>query len=189
MHSTKKARRRVPGSAGAWSTPGRASAACGALASLLLVSSTARAQAGTEPHGPPPPPAAAGTTSPAPTSPLTAHVKKKDEGAVYPKQALDEGYDEPVIVTLTLTVDVTGAVTRAVVDAPVGHGFDEAAVAASQKLVFDPATRDGKPVAAMIRFQYHFAPPLAVLSGRVVKAGVERPRAGATVVVRDTGGN
>ncbi len=65
--------------------------------------------------------------------------------------------------------------TRAVVETPAGHGFDEAAVAAAQKLEFEPALRDGKPVAAVIRFQYHFAPPLAALSGRVVKAGVERP--------------
>jgi TonB family protein len=147
------------------------------LLSFLLTPALAWAQAGAAP-----PPAAAA----APV--VTPPVKKKDEGVAYPKQALDEGFTDAVDVTLRLTIDKTGAVTQAVVDAPVGHGFDEAAVAAAQKLEFEPAQRDGKPVAVVIKFRYHFAPPLAVLSGRVVKAGVERPLASATVVARDAAG-
>jgi TonB family protein len=151
-----------------------------------LIPATAHAQVGIEQHGPPPPTAPGATPPAAPV--VTPPVKKKDDGAPYPKQALDEGFGDPVDVMLKLSIDVTGAVTRAVVETPAGHGFDEAAVAAAQKLEFEPATRDGKPVAVAIRFKYHFTPPPSVLSGRVVKAGVERPLSGATVVLRDKAG-
>lgn len=113
---------------------------------------------------------------------------KRNEGAAYPKQALDEGFHQTVEVPLILTIGPTGAVTRAVVQTPVGHGFDEAALAAVQRLEFQPATRDGVPVAARIRFVYRFTPPPAVLSGRVVTMASERPVPGATVVVREPGG-
>ena len=60
---------------------------------------------------------------------------------------------------MLLDIASTGLVTRAVVEKPVGHGFDEAAVAAGEKLEFEPATRGGKPIAVRIRFTYTFAPP------------------------------
>ncbi len=119
---------------------------------------------------------------------VTPPVVKKNEGATYPKQAIDDGVHDTVQVPVLLDIDATGLVTRAVVETPVGHGFDEAAVAAGQKLEFDPATRGGKPVAARIRFTYTFAPPPSVLSGRVVTLAGERPVVGATVVVRDAAG-
>ena len=112
-------------------------------------------------------------------------VVKANDGARYPQQALSEGFYDTVDVLLLLTIDDNGIVTSAVVDKPAGHGFDEVALAAAQKLVFDPATRDGKPVAARTRFVYRFTPPPAVLSGRVVTFARERPITGATVVVRD----
>jgi TonB family protein len=66
-------------------------------------------------------------------------------------------------VRLELDIDATGKVTDArVVEGP-GHGFDEAAIAAARKLEFDPATRDGKPIASKLRWRFHFdkrvAPP------------------------------
>ncbi|HEY4014597.1 MAG TPA: TonB family protein [Polyangiaceae bacterium] len=125
----------------------------------------------------------------APAAPkITVPVLKTDEGAVYPKQALDEGFAEAVEVPLVLTIDVTGAVTDAAVDHPVGHGFDEAAVTAARKLLFEPATRNGQPVASRTRFVYRFTPPPAVLTGRVVTLAGERPLDGARVVVRDAAG-
>jgi TonB family protein len=135
----------------------------------------------------PPPPTPAGTSRPA-APVVSPPVKKKDDGPIYPKQALDEGFGGEADVTLKITIDTNGAVTGAVVETPVGHGFDEAAIAAAQKLEFEPATRDGKPIPVVIRFHYHFTPPHAALSGRVVKAGVERPLPGATVIVRDKDG-
>jgi TonB family protein len=128
-----------------------------------------------------PPPAAAAPV-------VTMPVVKKNEGVTYPKQALDAGFHDAVEVSLILTIDATGVVTRAVVEKPVGHGFDEVAVEAAQKLEFEPATRDGKPTAARTRFVYRFTPPPAVLAGRVVSALGDRPIGGATVVVRDAAG-
>ncbi len=157
-----------------------------------LVASTST-RAGAQPSAPAggsaePPDGPHPSASPAPPT-ISMPVVKKNEGAAYPKQALDEGVRDPVEVPLVLDIDVTGAVTRAVVDKPVGHGFDEAAAAAAQKLEFYPATRaDGTPVAARIRFAYRFAPPPAVLSGRVVTLPGERPLAGASVTVRDAAG-
>ncbi len=117
--------------------------------------------------------------APAPAAPVvTMPVVKKNDGVTYPRQALDEGFHEPAEVSLILTIDATGVVTRAVVEKPVGHGFDEAAVEAAQKLQFEPATRDGKPVAARTRFVYRFTPPSAVLTGRVLAATSDRPARG-----------
>jgi TonB family protein len=136
-----------------------------------------------------PAPASTPATAPAAHAPVvTPPVVTKNEGAAYPKQALDEGFHETVEVPLILTIGPTGAVTRAVVEKPVGHGFDEAALAAAQRLELRPATRDGVPVAARIRLVYRFTPPPAVLSGRVVAQAGERPVAGATVVVREPAG-
>jgi TonB family protein len=147
---------------------------------FALAPARARAQ---EPSAPAP-------TGTAPASPpnVTLPVVKKNDGAAYPKQALDDGFRGPGEVALTLTIDASGVVTKAEVEEPAGHGFDEAAVAAAQKLEFEPATRDGKPIAARIRFLYRFAPPPAVLSGRVVTLAGERPVEGAVVVVRDASG-
>jgi TonB family protein len=139
------------------------------------------------------PPAASASAAPsdttAPAAPVVTMPKvKKDEGAVYPKAALDAGIRDPVEVAVLLTIDATGVVTRAVVEKPAGHGFDEAAVEAAQKLEFEPATRDGRPVAARTRFLFKFTPPLAALGGRVVTQLGDRPIAGANVVIRDASG-
>lgn len=82
-----------------------------------------------------------------------------DERAVYPAQAVDDHVAQPTTVTLILAIDPGGAVTSAEVEVPEGHGFDEAAIEAARRLVFEPATRDGVPVAARIRFRYTFEPP------------------------------
>jgi TonB family protein len=132
---------------------------------------------------------AASPLGPAASAPsVTLPVVQKNEGVAYPKRALDEGFRSSAQVTLTLTIDAAGAVTDAVVLTPAGHGFDEAAVAAAHKLEFSPATKDGKAVAAKIKFVYNFVPPPGVLSGRVVTLDGERPIAGATVVVRAASG-
>ncbi|HLK41663.1 MAG TPA: TonB family protein [Polyangiaceae bacterium] len=134
----------------------------------------------------------AGAAPPAPDTappvPVVPPSVKKNVGAEYPRQAIDEGFNQDVEITLQLTIDDKGVVTKALVETPVGHGFDEAAIAAAQKLEFDPARRGGKPVAARIRFTYRFSPPAAILSGRVLTAAGDRPIAGATVVARTASG-
>ena len=119
---------------------------------------------------------------------VTLPAVKKNGGAAYPKQALDEGISSLVEVKLVLDIDANGTVTKAVVEEPAGHGFDEAAVAAAKALEFEPAKRDGTPIAARIRFAYRFTPPPAVLSGRVVTLLGDRPIGGARVGVRDAAG-
>ena len=57
---------------------------------------------------------------------------------------------------LKLTVDATGKVTAAEVVEPAGNGFDEAAKEAALKFVFEPATRDGKPILVQILYRYNF---------------------------------
>jgi TonB dependent receptor/TonB-dependent Receptor Plug Domain/Gram-negative bacterial TonB protein C-terminal len=65
-------------------------------------------------------------------------------------------------VLLELTLDVRGAVTEA---KPIegDEPFASAALEASRSWTFRPARRDGKPVAAKIRFQARFVPPREVL--------------------------
>ena len=78
----------------------------------------------------------------------------KDSPARYPEQALKDRVREKVTVNLILEVDANGTVKNASIDVPAGHGFDEAAASAASTLVFEPATRNGTPTAAMIRFAY-----------------------------------
>ena len=114
---------------------------------------------------------------------------KTDPGAEYPTRALEDRVAATVTVVLLLDIDAAGAVTRATVATPQGHGFDEAAIAAAQKLAFDPARRDGTPIAARIKFQYLFTPPAPRLGGRVATQATDRPIAGADVTVRDSRGD
>ncbi len=152
-----------------------------AVALSALAPASAWAQSASTPPGAAPP-------QPASAPVVTMPVVKQNEGVAYPRAALDAGIHDTVEVSLILTIDATGVVTRAMVEKPAGHGFDEAAVEAAQKLTFEPATRDGKPVAAKTRFVYRFTPPAAALAGRVLSDVGERPIAGAAVVVRDASG-
>ncbi|WP_394821877.1 TonB family protein [Pendulispora albinea] len=111
-----------------------------------------------------------------------------DEGAQYPDAALKEGWTAPATVVLVLEIDTEGVVRKATVETPVGHGFDEAAVAAANKLRFEPAKRNGRAVAARIKHQYVFTPPPSRLVGRVAASASEAPIAGATVVVHAADG-
>ncbi|MFO0588685.1 MAG: TonB family protein [Polyangiaceae bacterium] len=122
-----------------------------ALLSCLLATGPAYAQSPA-----PPPPSAQGTKS-AP-SVVLPHVKTQPDVA-YPEQALKDGVRAVVTVGLTIEIDAEGTVRKATVDAPQGHGFDEAAVAAAEKSTFEPARRDGVAFAAKVRFALVFHPP------------------------------
>ncbi|WP_437817875.1 TonB-dependent receptor domain-containing protein [Sorangium sp. So ce1078] len=120
---------------------------------------------------------------------------------VYPPEAEKQGMEGSV--TLQLDIDRNGRVKQAVVVESAGHGFDESAVAAAQKLEFEPARRaDGTPAAARILYRYSFtlktaAPPPAAgepakpaenLRGTVLASGGDVPLAGATVSVARVAG-
>lgn len=104
-----------------------------------------------------------------------------DPGAEYPHQAVVDKILEPVTVTLVLQVDATGAIVKATPETPVGHGFDEAAVAAALKMKAEPATKNGTPIAARIKHQRTFPPPKGRLVGRLSTSSTDRSLAGARV--------
>ncbi|MET0592492.1 MAG: TonB family protein, partial [Polyangiaceae bacterium] len=74
---------------------------------------------------------------------------------IFPNEEKARG--ETATVILALDVDETGQVSRAVVTTSGGPAFDAAAVEASTRLRFSPATRGGKPIKAKIPFQFTFA--------------------------------
>lgn len=83
----------------------------------------------------------------------------QEAGAVYSEEARRAGVEG--IVTLAITVDVTGAVTDAQVVTSLGFGLDEAARDAALRSRFEPALRDGRPVRARIRLEHRFVLPRA----------------------------
>src|SRR6188768_1333465 len=116
------------------------------------------------------------------------------EHAEYPAEAEKAGLQADV--TLKLTVDREGNVTKADVPTPVGNGFDEAAKAAALKFKFTPATRDGVPIPVVIPYRYSFtltpkpgaeAPPPAPTTGNLLGgvrlAESNAPLAGALVTI------
>lgn len=111
-----------------------------------------------------------------------------DSPARYPEQALKDRVTVKVIVKLVLELDPSGRVKSATVPEPQGHGFDEAAASAASGLVFSPATRAGKPIAAKITYSYSFDPPGGRVAGKVLRPPNDVPVEGARVVVTDAAG-
>ncbi|MCU1278174.1 MAG: TonB family protein / TonB-dependent receptor [bacterium] len=105
-------------------------------------------------------------------------------------------------VTLVIDVDESGHVKAVEVASGAGDGFDEAAVAAALKFVFEPGEYQGKPVPVRVTYRYHFAlppPPRAPaapvapaapetvpIDGLVLQRGDRAPLAGVAVIVDDT---
>jgi TonB family protein len=129
-------------------------------------------------------PASAYAQAPAAAKPTLVPPKvKTDPGAVYPKQAITDKVATEVAVILVVEIDATGAVTKATVAEPQGHGFDEAAVEASKSLVFEPATRDGQPIPARIKHRYSFPVPKSIIRGKVANQSSDRGLAAEVSVV------
>ena len=138
----------------------------------------------------------AGSTAgaqPAATPPTIATFVHAD----YPDAARAAGREASV--ELEITVGADGLVRDARVLAPVGDGFDEAALVAVRQFVFTPATKDGQPIAARIHYRYAFtlepaaAAPAPVIAGRIEGQLVSRadgkPLAGVDVVVTSSDGS
>ena len=115
---------------------------------------------------------------------------KKDDGATYPAQALADKVKDPVTVVVKVEIDTSGAVQSATVDNPVGHGFDEAAIAAAKTLEYEPAKRNGTPIASKFLHRYVFTPPTSRIVGKVATERGKRdvPLAGATITVTSADG-
>jgi TonB family protein len=60
------------------------------------------------------------------------------------------------VVTLSLVVDTEGQPTDVQVTGPIGHGLDEKAVEAVKQWRFQPAMKDGNPIATKIAVQVNF---------------------------------
>ncbi|MET0389354.1 MAG: TonB family protein, partial [Polyangiales bacterium] len=88
---------------------------------------------------------------------LTPPELESSSEVVYPSDALAQRLEASVL--LQLSIDAAGAVTDAQVLEPAGHGFDESARSAALGFRFRPATRDGRPIAARIRYVYLFKLP------------------------------
>jgi TonB family protein len=65
--------------------------------------------------------------------------------AAYPEAARAERLEADV--RLELVIDEAGAVASARVVAPAGNGFDEVAATLARRILFAPATRNGRPQA------------------------------------------
>jgi TonB family protein len=164
-----------------------------ALLSILAAAWVCHPTAAWSQAAPSPSPAAAPS---APPSEASIEMPKlvRFEQAAYPPEALKAGLEAQVI--LRLTIDTEGNVTDAAVTEPAGHGFDEAAQAAARRFRFEPARRDGQPLAVQILYRYDFtltevevpvpdaAPPeRGELSGRLFIEDTETPLVGAVVTV------
>ena len=148
-----------------------------ALAASVAVTALARAAHGEEP-------AAQALTPPKLTKLVPAHT---------PESAGTPPRTTPVDVDVEITIDATGLVTEARVPAPVGDGYDEAAVAAVKQFVFEPARRDGQAIPSRIKYRYVFEPPppppptTGALEGHVMAraTGQVVPGVAATVTSED----
>lgn len=115
--------------------------------------------------------------------------------AAFPEAARAAGLTAEVELELTIAAD--GSVSDAAVVAPVGNGFDEAAVDAARRFRFEPARVDGQAVPVRIRYRYVFEqrpaevtvpevpppPPTGVLEGRVLRQRGDAPLSSQEVIV------
>jgi TonB family protein len=150
-------------------------------------------------NGQPSPPAANGQPQPPTGAPAPTFEPPRARGATdvpYPDNA--PPHDDPIVVTVKLTVDPTGAVVKVEQLTPPQPVFDDAVLAAVRAFQFDPGTYGGKPVPVEITFTHTFLPPppppppvtdagppaSSVLRGKLVELGTRQPVQGATVTAR-----
>jgi TonB family protein len=133
--------------------------------------------------------------APAPQPAVTPPVLVTYVEAKYPAEALAAG--EGARVELVITIAADGTVTDVQVATPVGGGFDEAAVAAARRFVFEPARQNGTPIPARVKYVYVFTPPAPEveatpatgrLEGRVLDRAGGAPVIGADVAIEDETG-
>lgn len=124
--------------------------------------------------------AAAQGQAPAQADTVTPPVAITHVDAQYPASALAQRRHGDV--TLALTVDADGKVSKVEVIESGGADLDEAAIFAARQWTFEPAKKNGRPVASRIRLPFHFAPPAAPpeLVGPRPGAEAELPPAAAT---------
>ena len=126
--------------------------------------------------------------SPASAHDVVAPKPKTQPGPEWPQGKRDR---HDVVVPVVLTVGEDGHVTAAVVESSVSPEFDEAAVTGAKAWTFEPAMRDGKPVAARIRSIVRFvgasdvAPAVQVAPASPDPAPLPAPEATVAAAPRD----
>ena len=130
-------------------------AGCAGLVASLSTASLAGAQRA-EPHRANP---SAPAASPRASAEIQPPVVLQASDPIYPEEALKQRLEGSV--GLRLTIDVDGHVSAAEVIEPAGHGFDEAARSAALQLVFVPARRGDRAIAARVLYRVVFALPRA----------------------------
>ena len=174
-----------------------------AFAAIAAIQRVELAPAWAQPAPPAPPDAGVPDASPAPgdaAGPATPTFEppraRGSTDVPYPPEAPPQ--TDPVVVTVKLTVDATGAVQKIDPITPPQPGFDEAVATAARTFQFEPATYGGKPVPVEITFTHTFLPPppppppatdtgpprTSVLRGKLVELGTRAPVQGATVTAR-----
>ncbi|MCU0661997.1 MAG: TonB-dependent receptor [Myxococcota bacterium] len=145
-------------------------------------------------------------------APLVPPTLVRGVQAQYPEKAAADGVSADVVleidVSATGTVDGVRILTPA---GPTGYGFDEAAVAAAEQFIFEPATENGIAVPVTITYRTNFAlsvpgpepgsqqpsqegpgtastptaqrPGIANFVGTLKERGTRLPLSGVTVVV------
>jgi TonB family protein len=155
------------------------------MAAILAIAPPAFAQA----------PPDAGVTPPADAPQPTFEPPRARGSTDVPYPADAPAHTAPIIVTVKITVDATGAVQKIDPITPPQPVFDDAVAAAARAFQFDPATYGGKPVPVEITFTHTFLPPppppppatdagpprVSVLRGKLVELGTRAPVQGATV--------
>jgi TonB family protein len=117
---------------------------------MMMCASRTLAQSAPDraPHAPP-----ASATDPDHAEALSPPRLVHAEPAIVPE---GERLNEPVPVTLALTIDETGHVSEATVLESGGERYDQSALAAVKSFSFEPAHRGATPLAAKIRYRYVF---------------------------------
>ncbi|MDB4973981.1 MAG: TonB family protein / TonB-dependent receptor [Myxococcaceae bacterium] len=147
--------------------------------------------------------------APGSTRPANAADAPVDPNLVVPPKLLafvDGGYPEQAralqrdaTVLLSITIGADGFVEEVkLAGEPAGDGFDELAVSAARRFVFEPASKGGEPMRSRIQYAYEFkyqptapavaqavtqAPPEARLSVTLRSGENDKPLAGVEVLV------
>lgn len=87
-----------------------------------------------------------------------------------------------VVVPVVLVVGEDGRVSTAEIEASVSPALDRAALDAARSFTYEPALRDGKPVAAKIRAVVRFVAPASTATVPLHTHGAEPPHAHSAVV-------
>ena len=92
----------------------------------------------------------------------------KEVKAEYTDEAVKNKIEGPV--KLRLTINAVGGLDKVEVLEGLGYGLDEAAVAAAQQFVFEPAEINNQPAAVVLTFTVNFSLPIlpATLKGNIV---------------------